>query len=71
MPGGGAVYCGTENSRLLTAKLNARGVTLYVRVLDMAVSEAGLELVPKSDVEELKQLRSKVKQLESLLEVGQ
>jgi hypothetical protein len=69
MPGGGAVYCGTEESRTLTAKLNARGVALYVRVLDMAVSEAGLALVVKSDVEELKKLRSKVKQLESLLGV--
>lgn len=64
-------YVGTEHSQTLARLLTERGVTIYVRLLDIVVSQAGLVLVTKAESEELKQLRSKVKQLESLLGIQQ
>jgi hypothetical protein len=67
MPGGGAIYFGAKESLLLSKVLENRGVPIYVRLLDLALSEAGLVLVSKEDRKELDDLRSKVKQLESIL----
>jgi len=68
MPGGEAIYVGTEHGRKVVKELNARGCYAHIHTLDLAISSAGLELVTKEQARTIDEQSAYIKQLELIID---